>query len=108
MNFKIVNAYSMFPWLFFVQTKSHSLKVAHFHGSKYKISSILFYTNKNILKATTNLKIYQNLFKYGFTLFHFAMDDPVVSGIKIFATLIVRSQAKLKWQKEVVQCWTIS
>ena len=50
-------------------------------------------TIKNNLKATTNLKIYQILFKYGLTLLHFAMDNPVVSGIKIFATLIVRSQA---------------
>ena len=86
-----------FCWntLFFVQTKSHYTLyiVSHFHGSKYKISSILFYTINNILKATTNFKIYQNLFKYGITLLHFAMDDPVVSGIKIFATLIVRSQA---------------
>ena len=30
-----------------------------------------------MLKAITNFQIYQNLFKYWFTLSHFALDDPV-------------------------------
>jgi hypothetical protein len=32
----------------------------------------------NILKAITNFWNYQNVLKYWFTLWHFAMDDPVV------------------------------
>ena len=31
-----------------------------------------------MLKAINILKIYQNLFKYWFTLLHFALDDPVI------------------------------
>ena len=30
-----------------------------------------------MLKAINNFVIYQNLFKYWFTLLHFDMDDPV-------------------------------
>jgi hypothetical protein len=31
----------------------------------------------NMLKAINNFQIYQNLFKYWFTLLHFVLDDPV-------------------------------
>ena len=37
----------------------------------------MLYSLVKILKATINFKIHQNLFKYCFTLLHFANDDPV-------------------------------
>ena len=44
---------------------------------KMSMVYIKCYNLWNILKAITNFKIHQYLFKYVFTSWHFAMDDPV-------------------------------
>ena len=41
---------------------------------------MLWENNGYILKAITSFKAHQNLFKYGFTLWHFAIDDPVTGS----------------------------
>ena len=49
-----------------------------------------------MLKAITNFKIHQILFKYWFTLWHFAMDDPVCTWA-ILSLLILHNCTVSVW-----------
>ena len=58
--------------------------------------TITCYSLGNMLKAITNFQIHQNLFKYWFTLWHFAMDDLVCTWA-ILSLLILHNCTVSVW-----------
>ena len=67
----------------------------------------MLYSLVKILKATINFKIHQNLFKYCFKLWHFALDDPVMYIVHHGTTFVNRSIIKKNAQTFFIRrAWT--